>query len=168
MKLKGVTIIMTKNSNQECCPRLDPKPWEDQVFTWDNKLFIRDKVLTMFNIPLNFGQVITKMMAKVDKARATSPDWMCLSDHTSKWNMNIYLAVDKQIPAAENVALSGKFFSKVYEGDFKQTGAWCQDYEQAAKARGLQIVKWYMWYTTCPKCAKKYGKNYVIIMAEVK
>jgi len=24
-----------------------------------------------------------------------------------------------------------------------------------------------MWYTTCPKCAKKYGKNYVVIIAEV-
>lgn len=166
MKLKGVTIIMTQN--QECCPRFDPKPWDDQVFTWDNKMFIKDKVLTMFNIPLNFGQVITRMMGKVDKAAATSPDWMCLSDHTSKWNMNIYLAVDKEIPGAENVTLSGQFFSKAYEGGFKQTGAWCQDYEQAAKARGLQIVKWFMWYTTCPKCAKKYGKNYVIIMAEVK
>ncbi|MEI6577635.1 MAG: EFR1 family ferrodoxin [Bacteroidota bacterium] len=24
-----------------------------------------------------------------------------------------------------------------------------------------------MWYTTCPKCAKKYGKNYVVLMAQV-
>jgi hypothetical protein len=24
-----------------------------------------------------------------------------------------------------------------------------------------------MWYTTCPKCAKKYGKNYVVILAEI-
>ena len=23
------------------------------------------------------------------------------------------------------------------------------------------------WYTTCPKCAKAYGKNYVVIIAEV-
>jgi hypothetical protein len=25
----------------------------------------------------------------------------------------------------------------------------------------------YMWYTTCPKCAKKYGKNYVTIIAQI-
>jgi len=25
----------------------------------------------------------------------------------------------------------------------------------------------YFFYTTCPKCAKKYGKNYVVILAEV-
>jgi len=24
-----------------------------------------------------------------------------------------------------------------------------------------------MWYTTCPKCAKVYGKNYVVTIAEV-
>ncbi|MGE5758418.1 MAG: hydrolase [Sideroxydans sp.] len=27
--------------------------------------------------------------------------------------------------------------------------------------------KLYFYYTTCPKCAKKYGKNYVVILAEV-
>jgi hypothetical protein len=30
----------------------------------------------------------------------------------------------------------------------------------------MELKKWYMWYTTCPKCAKKYGKNYVAILAE--
>ena len=31
----------------------------------------------------------------------------------------------------------------------------------------LNIGKWYMWYTTCPKCAKKYGKNYVVIVGQI-
>jgi len=25
----------------------------------------------------------------------------------------------------------------------------------------------YFYYTTCPKCAKKYGKNYVVLLAQV-
>jgi hypothetical protein len=25
----------------------------------------------------------------------------------------------------------------------------------------------YCYYTTCPKCAKKYGKNYVVLLAKV-
>jgi hypothetical protein len=33
--------------------------------------------------------------------------------------------------------------------------------------QGLEIRKWFMWYTTCPKCAEKYGKNYVVIVAKV-
>jgi len=36
-----------------------------------------------------------------------------------------------------------------------------------AKTNGFTIKKWYMWYTTCPKCAKKYGKNYVVIICQV-
>jgi hypothetical protein len=29
------------------------------------------------------------------------------------------------------------------------------------------MKKEYMWYTTCPKCAKKYGKNYVVVVGQV-
>jgi hypothetical protein len=81
--------------------------------------------------------------------------------------MDIYLAVTKEVEGASNVTLSGQYLSKVYEGDFKQTGKWCKDYEAFAATKGLDVKKWYMWYTTCPKCAKKYGKNYVAIVGEV-
>jgi len=95
------------------------------------------------------------------------PDWLCLSDHTSKWNMDLYLAVDKEVPGMENVQLSGKFLSKVYEGDFKNTGKWCSDFEKYLQEKNQVLEKMYMWYTTCPKCAKKYGKNYIVIMGKI-
>ena len=78
--------------------------------------------------------------------------------------MDVYLAVDKEIPDAENTTISGKFLSKVYEGPYKDTGKWSNDFENYARNEGLDISKWYMWYTTCPKCAKKYGKKYVAII----
>ena len=81
--------------------------------------------------------------------------------------MDIYLAVDKEVEDAENVTLSGKFLSKVYEGDFKDTQKWCMDFEDYVKDKNLDVKKQYMWYTTCPACAEKYGKNYVVIVAEV-
>jgi len=155
------------SQNQECCPKFDPTPWDGKTFQWENKRFIKAKVFTLFFMPINFGAVVKKLMAKIEKAGAKTPDWMGLSDHTSKWNMDLYLAVDREIPNAENVTLSGKFFSKVYEGDFKETGKWCKDFESYVKSKGMEIKKWYMWYTTCPKCAKKYGKNYVVIIAQV-
>jgi hypothetical protein len=151
----------------ECCPRFDPAPWENQVIEWDSKQFIRDKVFTFMYMPLNFGGAMRKMNALVGKAGADIPDWLCLSDHTSKWNMDLYLAVDKEIPGAENTRLSGKYFSRVYEGPFRDTGKWTEDFKAEAKERGVEIKKWYMWYTTCPKCAKKYGKNYVVIICEI-
>jgi hypothetical protein len=148
-----------------CCPPFDPAPWDDKTHEWRDKRFIKDTVFTLFYMPVSFGAVMKRLDAKVRAAGGNIPDSLCLSDHTSKWNMDVYLAVDKEIPGAENVTLGGRFFSKVYEGPFKDTGKWCQDFEQRAKTTNRNIAKWYMWYTTCPKCAKKYGKNYVVILA---
>jgi hypothetical protein len=153
--------------NQECCPQFDPTPWDDKTFTWDNKRFIKDKVCTLLYMPVNFGSVIRRMNAKIDQAGAKALDWLSLSDHVSPWRMDLLIAVDKEIPTVENITLSGRFLSKVYEGSFKNTGRWRQDYENLAKNRNLVIKREYMWYTTCPKCAKKYGKNYVVIIGKI-
>jgi len=63
--------------------------------------------------------------------------------------------------------MTGKFYSKVYEGPFKDTGKWLKEFEQILDAKGFKGAKVYTWYTTCPKCAKKYGKNYVVLVAKV-
>jgi hypothetical protein len=151
----------------ECCPKFDPVPWDDKTFEWENKKFIKDKVFTLFYMPVNFGGVMKRLDEKLTKAGAKVPDYLGLSDHTSKWNMDIYLAVDKQVPDAENTTLSGKFYSKVYEGPFQETGKWMKDFETVTKNKNLAIKKEYMWYTTCPKCAKKYGKNYVVVVGQL-
>jgi len=163
-------ILMKKTAERPetgCCPRFDPKPWDGKVFTWKNKKFVKDRVFTIFNIPINFASVIKRIWGKIEAAGAEMPDYMGLSDHTSMWNMDIYVAVDKKIPDAENVTISGKFLSKVYEGPYQDTGKWCRDFEKYAKKKGLKYTKIYMWYTTCPKCAEHYGKNYVVIIAKV-
>ena len=151
----------------ECCPKFEPIPWDDKTFEWKEKFFIKDKVCTLFYMPLNFGKVMKRLVEKLTKADAKISDNLCLSDHTSKWNMDLYMAVDKKIPEAENVSLSGKYFSKVYEGPFSDTGKWMKEFENTTKNKGLSIKKLYTWYTTCPKCAKKYGKNYVAVVGQV-
>jgi len=151
----------------ECCPKFEPIPWDDKTFEWKEKFFIKDKVCTLFYMPLNFGKVMKRLDEKLTKADAKISDNLCLTDHTSKWNMDLYMAVDKKIPEAENVSLSGKYFSKVYEGPFSDTGKWMKEFENTTKNKGLSIKKQYTWYTTCPKCAKKYGKNYVAVVGQV-
>src|SRR3989339_1143025 len=154
--------------NNECCPKFNPEGWDEKQFTWKNRHFIQDRVFTFMHMPLNFGGAMKRMIGKVEASSAKMADGgLCLSDHTSKWNMNVYLAVDTEIPGATNTTLSGKFYSKVYEGPFSDTGKWCKDFEKHMKEKGMKIAKWYMWYTTCPKCAKKYGKNYTVIIAQV-
>lgn len=164
MKTKNLDSLKPE---PECCPEFNPVPWSNQEFEWESKSFIRDKVLSFYYMPLNFGAVMRRMNAKVAAAQAEVPDWLCLSEHSSKWKMNVLLAVNKEIPDASNVKLSGKFFSKVYEGPYSDTGKWTDDFKNAVHEKGLKVDKWYMWYTTCPKCAKKYGKNYVVIMGRL-
>ncbi len=151
----------------ECCPKIDVEKWDDKVFEWNEKRFIKAKVKTFMFMPIGFGKTMAKLQKLTETSKANIQDYLCLSDHTSKWNMDLYLAVDKDIQEAENVKISGKFYSKVCEGNFKDTGIWCKDFEKEAMNKNYKIKKWYMWYTTCPKCAKKYGKNYVVIIAEI-
>jgi len=105
---------------------------DDKMIRWENKPFIKDHVATFFFMPLNFGQVMRRLDRKVRAAGATMPDYLCLSDHTSKWKMDLYLAVDKEVPGAENTTLSGNYYSRVYEGSFQETGKWCKDFEAKA------------------------------------
>lgn len=128
---------------------------------------MKDRVFTFFYMPMNFSTVMKRLHEKVRRAGAEIQDGLGLSDHTSKWNMDMYVAVDKEVPGAENTILNGRFLSKVYEGDFKETAKWCKDFETYAKEKNRTVKKWYMWYTTCPKCAKKYGKNYVAIIGQI-
>jgi hypothetical protein len=164
----NVNIIYMDEENTECCPKFNPKPWNEKIFEWKNKRFIKDKVFTLFYIPINFGSSMTKSVKRIEDAGGKMLDGMVLSEHTSKWNMNLNLAVDKKIVGAENVILSGKFVSKVYEGSFKNTGVWMKDFETYIKTKKMTTEKMYYWYTTCPKCAQKYGNNYVVIIGEVK
>lgn len=151
-----------------CCERFNPAPWDEKSVEWKNKKFIKDKVFTLFYIPMNFGSVMTRLVKQVDDAKVQMMDGMVLSESTSLWNMDVYLAVDREVRGAQNAVLSGTFFSKVYEGNFKDTGVWMKDFENHCTQKGMKVKKIYTWYTTCPKCAEKYGKNYVVIFGQVK
>ena len=91
------------------------------------------------------------------------PDLIQASLGYDTLGLAIEYAVDKNIEDAEHAELSGTFYSKVYEGSFNETGKWSKDFTNSAISKGLEVKKIYMWYTTCPKCAKKYGKNYVVL-----
>lgn len=152
---------------QDCCPPFDPAPWQNTFHKWEAKPFIRETVRCFNFIPLNFGSRMRKIGSLAGRAGAGFVDNIGLSDHVSRWRMDIYVAVDRNVPGLENTTLSGRFFSRVYDGPYSDTALWCADYEKEARERGLTVKKWYMWYTVCPKCAKKLGKNQVVIVGEV-
>ena len=63
--------------------------------------------------------------------------------------------------------ISGTFLSKVFEGPYKNMCKWMKEMEQYVKSKDKETKMLYFYYTTCPKCAKKYGKNYVVLLAKI-
>jgi hypothetical protein len=118
-------------------------------------------------MPLNFGSVMTRLQARVEAESAYTQTPFWLSDEKSLWGSDLYLAVERDIAGLENVTLSGTYLTKVFEGPFKSIGTWIPQMEAYVKEKGKTVKKLYFYYSACPKCAKKFGKNYVVIFAQV-
>lgn len=42
-----------------------------------------------------------------------------------------------------------------------------KNWDTLVAGKGKKAIKYYFYYTTCPKCARKYGHNYIVAFAEV-
>lgn len=155
------------DSETGCCPRFDPEPWDEKEVTFEDRLFVKDHVISFFHIPLNFGRVMVRNLEKIQQAEAVAPEPLLLSDEKSLWDADIYIAVSKEIPDAEMARISGTFLAKVFEGPYKDAGKWARAMTDYVKDKARQMEKMYFFYTTCPKCAKVYGKNYTVLLAKV-
>ena len=149
------------------CPRFYPGPWEDKEIKYQDKLFLKDHVMSFLHIPLNFDKIMVKNMEKIAAANALSPEPLLLSDEKSMWGSDLYIAVEKDFKGSDAVKISGTFLTKVFEGPYKDVSKWMRDMNSFVTSKGKTAKKTYVFYTTCPKCAKVYGKNYVVILSEV-
>jgi hypothetical protein len=150
-----------------CCQRFDPKPWNMQEVVFENKLFLKDRVKSFLHIPLNMNQIMVKNMEIIKQADALPEKSLMLFDENSLWGSDIYIHVAKEIPEVKMVKLSGTYLTKVYEGSYQQMGSWIKDMTAYVKNQGKTLKKLYFFYTTCPACAKYYGQNYTVILAQV-
>ncbi len=159
---------MTANAAAEsCCPTFDPAPWDEKTIAWEGKLFVKDRVRSFLHIPLNFGAVMTRNMTRIRAAGAEAKEQIVLSDENSLWGADVYIHVAKEVPGAVTAPISGEFLSKVFEGPFKDIPKWVAAMKEFVASKGKTMKKLYFFYTTCPKCAKEYGRNYVVLLAEV-
>lgn len=156
------------NANHEtCCPRFNPEPWDEKTITWQDKRFVKDRVTSFFHIPLNYGAVMARNVDMIRASGANTASRVILTDENSLWGADVYFEVNKDIPGAKMASISGTFLCKVFEGPYRNVGNWIGEMKKWVAARGKTFRKLYFYYTTCPNCAKKYGKNYVVILAEV-
>ncbi|MBU0590569.1 hypothetical protein KKF81_04065 [Candidatus Micrarchaeota archaeon] len=156
-----------ENSETGCCLRFNPEPWDEKEIVWKNKLFVKDHVMSVFHIPINFGSVIVRNIEKIKAADALPTEPLMLSDENSLWGSDIYIHVAKDIPNSKMTKISGKFLTKVFEGPYQNMGKWIEEMNEYVKTKGKNMKKMYFFYTTCPSCAKHYGKNYTVILAEI-
>ena len=150
-----------------CCPPFDPSPWEDREIVWEDKLFAKDEVRSFLHIPLNFGGVMKKNVARIEAAEAKDEDMMVLCDYSSPWRTEVYISVKGEVPGAEAARLSGTYRAWVFEGPYKDAGKWAVAMTEHVRAAGKEPQRLLYWHTTCPKCAKVYGKNYTVMLAQV-
>ena len=158
---------LSKDSETGCCKRFEPEPWDEKEVTWDNKLFIKDRVKSFFHIPLNFGKVIVRNMEAIKAADALPVEPLMLADENSLWGSDIYIAVAKNVPGTRMTKISGTFLTKVFEGHYKNAPKWHKQMVAFVKSKGKETEKIYFFYTTCPRCAEFYGKNYTVLLAGV-
>lgn len=154
-------------SETGCCKRFDPKPWDEKEIVFKNKLFLKGNLFCFFNIPLNFGGLMVRNMEKILAANALAKNPVVLYYSKSLFSADVYIAIEKSVPDSQMETISGTFLSKVFEGSFKDTGKWVKEMKDFVKSKNKEIKKLYFFYTSCPKCAQYYGKNYVVLLAEI-
>ncbi|MGE5348665.1 MAG: hydrolase, partial [Actinomycetota bacterium] len=65
------------------------------------------------------------------------------------------------------VTISGNFISRTFDGDYNAIPKFIRVMDQYLAESGKKAKDYYVHYAYCPKCAKKFGHNYMILFAEV-
>lgn len=155
------------NSETGCCARLDAAKWNERALEWKDKLFLKDHVRAVLHIPINTGAVMGRNQKVIEDAAAYPEDPIWLFDEVSPWGSDVYIAVDHPLPGTETVGLSGKFLTKVFAGPYRDVGKWIKAMDAYVGASGFHTKRHLFYYATCPKCARRLGKNQVVLFAEI-
>lgn len=161
-----------KNQNQECCPEFNPAKWDNKTFSWDRKLFIKESVPAFFHIPYTpmIGRKMKKIFNLAEKAQANIPDLseaLVLFNDPSAFKSEMLLSVTHEVEGAKNVSLSGDFVAGVFEGPYNSVPQHFKTMDKRLEHEHLKAIDYYVHYAYCPKCAKKFGHNYMVLFAEV-
>jgi hypothetical protein len=161
----GATVNTVKPTG--CCPPFDPSGWDDREMIWKEKPFVTDRVHSFLHVPIDMARKLRFNRELIDAAQAGSAGLLTLADENSLWGADIFIEVTGPVPGARMTSLSGTFRTKVYEGPFSKVVDWAADMRAAVAKTGRRVAKIYFAYTTCPRCAKAYGKNYVVLFAKL-
>jgi len=162
-------LAETNYDNREtaCCARFDPEAWDEGEVIWDHAPFVHERVRAFLHIPLTFGRAIKRANDAIEAAAAYPADPLTLTRHASPWRSDLFVTAERDVPGATMSRLSGTFLTKVFEGPYRDAGEWDKEIREQARAGGRDVSDVYFYYTNCPRCAKHFGKNYVVLFAKL-
>lgn len=158
------------SEDKECCPLFRPEKWDGNVFDWNQKPFIKESIPAFFHIPFPpmIGKKVVKMMDLAEKAQKLDEhkeDILLLFTDPHPFKSELYLSVMGPVPGANNTELTGSFAAKVFEGDYNAIPGFVKIMDAELAAQNKKAKTYYVHYAYCPKCAEKFGHNYMILFA---
>lgn len=161
-----------KQKEEVCCPEFDLEKWNEKTFHWDHKKFLKASLPTFFHIPLPsmIGSRIRKLMKHAETSKVlpqNMEDVLLLFTDPNAFKSEIYLSVTADVPEARNTTLSGTFVGKVFDGAYRDMPQFIKRMESFLMGQHKKAEKYYVHYAYCPKCARKYGHNYMVLFAKV-
>jgi hypothetical protein len=168
MNINALPAYNPGDNPTNCCPRFHPEGWDRQDLHFRDKLFVKARTRSIFHIPINMGAVYSRTQAAIDKAGAMDKQqFIVLSRDISPWTAEHYFAVKREVPGVEMARLSGDYMTRVFEGPYRDAPRWMMETRKYVEGLGKKFKQTYFFYTTCPRCSRAYGKNYVVGVAEV-
>ena len=163
---------MTEQGTDVCCPEFRSEKWDEKTFDWKEKHFIKSSVPALFHIPLKpmLKKQITQLMEQAEVSKRTQPELeetLLLFNDPHAFKSEVYLSVEDDIPSAQNTTLTGTFMTKVYDGAYRDIPKFFKKMNNFLADQGKRAKNYYVHYAYCPKCAKKYGHNYMVFFAEL-
>lgn len=164
----SVPTTYTSVNETGCCPVPNVDDWDRRTIELHQR-FIRMHTRSLFHVPLNMGRVMRSLDEAATRAGARMPveQAMVLSRDLSPWRAEQLYAVSSEVDGVDNVVLDGTFASRVFEGPYSKAPTWQAGLVDYARSIGRDVAEVYFFYTTCPKCAKHYGKNYAIALGRL-
>lgn len=164
-----VIPIYTEVNTTGCCPVPDVGAWDRTVVHFADKPFIRRYSRSLFYVPVTLSSALAAAHREAEAAGATMPPTqaMILSRDISPFRAEQLYAVTHPVPGSDNVTLDGDFASRVFDGPYRDAGRWNAAIRDYATSSGRTPAEVYFFYTTCPRCAKAYGHNYVVALARL-
>jgi hypothetical protein len=168
MQTNQTPFYDSSDNPTNCCPRFKSEAWDNQTMHFENKRFVRAKTKSLMHIPINMGSVFTRTFNAMQDAGAVDIDQtLVMSRDLSPWSAEHLFAVSGPVPGQKMVSLSGDYKTKVLNAGYRDAHKLGEEFEDNLEAEGLDVEEQYVFYTTCPKCAKTYGENYMVAIARV-